>query len=57
MGSGRYLADDLSRLIPAIDTSLARYHYHRPHLGFSPMRPPLVPPKPTENGLSGIYGG
>ena len=56
MGWGMYRADDLARLIPEVDTFLARYHYHRPHLGFSPMRPPLRTPITQEEELSDIYG-
>lgn len=56
LGWGTYQADDLARLRPDVDTFLARYHYHRPHLGFSPMRPPLHPPSTQEERLSDIYG-
>lgn len=56
LGWGTYQAGDLSRLIPEVETFLARYHYHRPHLGFSPMRPPLQPSPTQEEGLSDIYG-
>jgi transposase len=57
MGWGMYRADDLARLIPEVDTFLARDQYHRPHLGFSPMRPPLRTPITQEEKLSDIYGG
>ena len=30
------------REVVQIDTFLERYHYHRPHLGLVPLRPPLV---------------
>lgn len=56
LGWGTYQPDDLARLRPDVDTFLARYHYHRPHLGFSPMRPPLQPPITQEERLSDIYG-
>ena len=56
LGWGTYRAGDLSRLIPEVDTFLARYHYHRPHLGFSPMRPPLQTSLTQEDGLSDFYG-
>lgn len=56
LGWGTYRAGDLSRLLPEVETFLARYHYHRPHLGFSPMRPPLRPPITQEEELSDIYG-
>lgn len=56
LGWGTYRAVDLARLIPEVDAFLARYHYHRPHLGLSPMRPPLQTPTIQEEGLSDIYG-
>ena len=56
LGWGTYRAEDLPRLIPEVETFLARYPYHRPHLGFSPMRPPLQPPLTQEDGLSDFYG-
>lgn len=56
LGWGPYRATDLARLIPEVETFLTRYHYHRPHLGFSPMRPPLQTPTTQEEGLSDIYG-
>ncbi len=56
LGWGTYRAGDLSRLIPEVETFLARYHYHRPHLGFSPMRPPLQTSSTQEDGLSDFYG-
>jgi hypothetical protein len=56
MGWGMYRADDLARLILEVDTFLARDHYHRPHLGFSPVRPPPRTPITQEKELSEIYG-
>jgi transposase InsO family protein len=56
LGWGTYRADDLPRLIPEVETFLARYHYHRPHLGFSPMRPPLHTSPTQEDRLSDFYG-
>jgi len=56
LGWGTYRAADLTRLIPEVDAFLARYHYHRPHLGLSPMRPPLQTPTTQEERLSDIYG-
>ena len=56
LGWGTYRAGDLARLIPEVETFLVRYHYHRPHLGFSPMRPPLHLSPAQEDGLSDIYG-
>ena len=55
-GWGTYRADDLPRLIPEVETFLARYHDHRPHLGFSPMRPPLHTSPTQEDRLSDFYG-
>ena len=56
LGWGTYRAQDLVRLIPEVHTFLERYHYHRPHKGFSPMRPPLRTPRTQEEELSDIYG-
>jgi transposase InsO family protein len=56
LGWGTYRVGDLARLIPEVETFLARYHYHRPHLGFSPMRPPLQTAPTQEDGLSDFYG-
>ncbi len=56
LGWGTYRVGDLTRLIPEVETFLARYHYHRPHLGFSPMRPPLQTSPAQEDGLSDFYG-
>ena len=56
LGWGTYRAADLARVTPEVDAFLARYHYHRPHLGLSPMRPPLQTPTTREEGLSDIYG-
>jgi transposase InsO family protein len=56
MGWGMYRADDLARLIPVVDTFLARDHYHRPQWGFSPRRPPLRTLITREEELSNIYG-
>ncbi len=56
LGWGTYRVEDLPRLIPEVHTFLERYHYHRPHLGFSPMRPPLQIPITQEERLSDIYG-
>ena len=37
-------------------TFLGRSHYHRPHLGFTPMRPPVSPRREGQDGVSDIYG-
>lgn len=56
LGWGTYRVEDLPRLIPEVHTFLERYHYHRPHLGLVPMRPPLPSPSTQEDRLSDIYG-
>ena len=55
-GWGTYRAEELPRLIPAVPMFLDRYHDHRPHLGLSPLRPPLQAPSTQEDRLSDIYG-
>jgi transposase len=44
LGWGKYKAQDATRLLPCVEAFLQRYHYHRPHLAFEPMRPPLDTP-------------
>ena len=56
LGWGTYRPEELPQLIPRVEAFLNRYHYHRPHLGFSPMRPPLITPPTKEEVLSDIYG-
>ena len=56
LGWGTYRVADLPRLIPEVHLFLDRYHYHRPHLGLVPMRPPLPAPSTQEDRLSDIYG-
>lgn len=57
LGWGRYRAEELPTLIPEVQAFLDRYHYHRPHLGLTPMRPPLTAGTPQKKeGLSDIYG-
>lgn len=56
LGWGTYRVEELPRLIPAVHMFLDRYHYHRPHLGLSPLRPPLQAPLTQEDRLSDIYG-
>lgn len=41
LGWGKYKQNDVARLTPRVEAFLRRYHYHRPHLGLEPMRPPL----------------
>jgi transposase InsO family protein len=56
LGWGTYRVEDLPRLIPEVQMFLDRYHYHRPHLGLVPLRPPLPAPAEQEDRLSDIYG-
>lgn len=44
LGWGKYQGGDAGRLLPRVEAFLQRYHYHRPHLAFVPMRPPLPIP-------------
>lgn len=41
LGWAKYKAEDAGRLFLSVEAFLERYHYHRPHLAFEPMRPPL----------------
>ena len=41
LGWGKYKPEQLPLLVPRVEAFLERYHYHRPHLAFQPMRPPL----------------
>ncbi len=41
LGWAKYKAEDQVRLLPQVEAFLQRYHYHRPHLAFQPMKPPL----------------
>jgi transposase len=56
LGWGTYRVEELPRLIPEVQMFLDRYHYHRPHLGLVPLRPPLPAPSAQEDRLSDIYG-
>jgi hypothetical protein len=44
LGWHKYQAADIKRLSGRVEMFLERYHYHRPHLAFDPMRPPLDKP-------------
>ncbi len=44
LGWSRYRPDQLPLLVPRVEAFLNRYHYHRPHLAFDPMKPPLDTP-------------
>ena len=48
LGWLKYQSHDLPRLVPQVEAFLQHYHYQRPHLGFSPMRPPLRQDKAVE---------
>ncbi len=41
LGWSRYKAQDEARLFPVVEAFLQRYHFHRPHMAFNPMKPPL----------------
>jgi hypothetical protein len=41
LGWSKYKQTDVARLTPRVEAFLQRYHYHRPHLGLEPMRPPM----------------
>ncbi|MBV9467645.1 MAG: hypothetical protein JOZ57_00190 [Abitibacteriaceae bacterium] len=43
LGWGKYQPHDEPHLFVRVEAFLERYHYHRPHLAFMPMRPPLEP--------------
>ena len=47
LGWGKYAATEERRLWSQVEAFLDRYHYHRPHLAFEPMRPPLPVPDDT----------
>jgi len=42
LGWAKYRAEELPELTQDVEAFLERYHYHRPHLAFNPMRPPLT---------------
>ena len=56
LGWNTYRVEELPALRDDVRAFLNRYHYHRPHLGLTPMRPPLAPSLLIEKGLSDIYG-
>ncbi len=41
LGWGKYKAEDAAGLLPQVEAFLERYHYHRPHMAFKPMKTPL----------------
>lgn len=42
LGWHKYHVEELGDLTQQVEAFLDRYHYHRPHLAFTPMRPPLT---------------
>jgi transposase len=50
LGWGKYCPEELPALSAEVETFLWRYHYHRPHLAFAPMRPPLAESLSPEQG-------
>jgi transposase InsO family protein len=56
LGWSTYRVVELPALRAEVRAFLERYHYHRPHLGLTPMRPPLSPNLWGPDGLSDIYG-
>lgn len=56
LGWNTYRVEELPALSADVRAVLNRYHYHRPHLGLPPMRPPLAPYLLVQEGLSDIYG-
>ena len=42
LGWAKYRAQQLPELTQEVEAFLERYHFHRPHLAFDPMRPPLT---------------
>ena len=47
LGWKKYKTEDVGQLMLHVEAFLQRYHYHRPHLAFEPMRPPLQTPLQT----------
>ena len=56
LGWTTYRVAELPALQAEVRAFLARYQYHRSHLGLSPMRPPLSRNCVGQDGLSDIYG-
>jgi transposase InsO family protein len=50
LGWGKYPPDELPALSAEVEAFLWRYHHHRPHLAFAPMRPPLRQIPAPEHG-------
>lgn len=56
LGWATYRVEELPGLRAEVQAFLDRYHYHRPHLGFTPMRPPLAAHLVAKDRLSDIDG-
>ncbi len=41
LGWLKYQPREIPELTQQVERFLKRYHYHRPHMAFQPMRPPL----------------
>jgi transposase InsO family protein len=50
LGWGKYQPDELPTLAQHVEAFLWRYHHHRPHLAFEPLRPPLEQKPAPEQG-------
>lgn len=42
LGWEKYTRAEIPRLTEQVERFLHRYHFHRPHLGLTPLRPPLL---------------
>lgn len=42
LGWHKYKPEEIPSITKEVEDFLARYHYHRPHMAFEPMRPPLT---------------
>ena len=42
LGWSKYRVEELAQMTQEVEAFLERYHFHRPHLAFEPMRPPLT---------------
>lgn len=42
LGWRKYMVSEIPKLTSVVEGFLERYHYHRPHLSFTPMKPPLA---------------
>lgn len=42
LGWHKYKPEEIPQMTHEVEVFLARYRYHRPHMAFAPMRPPLT---------------